>query len=184
MKNKEDLIKQAAALAPIPHGTMEFIKQCEGFKTGSSVYGPTDEAKDVDWVVNRPAFLFDENTVCATTDQEYIDDRMTVLYGNYEGDLINILCIGDSGLFESWRTSTEMMKTLPIFEVKWQRVRVFRAFLDVFWSVQPVPQMISLKDAHRLQKCIICNREAVYFSTAHIKKHYENTGICERCSTT
>lgn len=80
------------------------------FITGSRAYGVPHTGSDVDLVV-----LVDQNTYCQLRDQadtirsadEYDERDIATLYFGR----LNLICVGDEGMFEVWRKATEFLKT-------------------------------------------------------------------------
>lgn len=187
--NKERVIKSVRSLPPLTEEHIGYLNS-HGFRTGSTVYGDISEAKDVDWVVNLPPFYFSGHAAGVEDSEAYWDERcMDPIYAHYDGVLFNIICMNDySGLFNAWKQTTDTMEFLyhassagKVMKEKWQRVRLFRALLDIYWPVQPTSYPLAKESALLQQVCTICGREAINFTCKAAKDHYLSTAVCERC---
>jgi len=185
-KTKEQIIELVWQLPPLPLYHRGLLLDC-GFLTGSSVFSSAKPA-DKDYVVNLPPHMFNGYALnCLDTGYEEVGG-MTAVYAHSSGMIVNILCVSDIALYKAWEKTTQRMIQLhesgEDFSIKWKRVRVFRAFLDIYYNKPALPkdrQRLDLPTAINIQKCRYCEREAIYFTTAARKKHFLLTGQCERC---
>ena len=192
---KKEIQAYAMTLPEIPNHLWE-IMQTLGFQTGSSVFGNIDNPSDIDWVVDIPAyaFLYAPCAVpCGKINQDYIDDDtadFVPLYANRNGQLYNIICIGNGLKLEAWRQTTDVLRhwcTLTglkdAMRTKWKRVRLFRALTDILEPVKPLypHQKPTAHEALQYDKCSECGREANNFTCKSAKDFYKTTSVCERC---
>ena len=187
--SKQDVIASAWKLPELPQYLFDtLVLGMGGFMTGSKVYGDADSAADEDWVVTIPPHVFKGYAV--GTGQDYFDQgEMTVLYAHKDGQLLNIICMSDHDQMKAWERTTTLMAEIQasqgrrIFFDKWKRVRVFRAFVDIFWPATEVygRRDISISEALEWRVCIRCGREAINFTNKPMREQWERTGICERC---
>lgn len=188
---KEELIQKVWQLPELPENYILDL-ETNGFRTGSSIYGNSAKAKDIDYCTVTPPHVFMLYTLGYTdTNVEYnSDDLFVTLYGHHHGKLCNIICFYDYELYDAWQQATkilqEMQSTYPSIkqatERKWSRVRLFRAIVDSIFTPKIYSDELSLEDALKYQKCKICHLEAINFSTKAHKEKYLATGICERHS--
>jgi len=184
---KEEKMEAARLLSPLDSFMQSILN--EGFMTGSMVYGDPAAAKDRDMCVLIHPRAFTGQALGAEDTDYFEEDGFQALYANDGSDLpVNIICFSNPRLYEAWQKATITMKTLSIqspgiFFTKWKRVRVFRAFVDIFWKVETLPEFrrMDTRKALDLKRCVDCGREAIYFTTMSEQLAYETTGICERC---
>ena len=199
-KTKEEVQQLAMQLPAFPAHLFDFLSDC-GFVTGSTVYGDIDQAKDVDWMIEyMPQLTYILAPYVVSYDYgdnyEAAPGRLSVLYGNIEQrKLLNIIVANDYGLFKAWRYATECMKTLKMGDItkrlmqnKYARVRLFRAFVDAYDSINTDIKDLShydmpdnLAEALQYKTCIVCGREAIWFTEKAREAEYHATGVCERC---
>lgn len=195
---KKQLQDFAMTLPPIRED-LWFDMNEYGFQTGSSVFGGTAEPSDIDWVCQLPARAFTDSCCavpCGKITQDYIDEGkadFVPMYGNRDGKLYNIICIGNSAKFDAWKYTTELMEGLieksftlveaGTFNTKWKRVRLFRALCDVLEPTRPLYSAIAIHDAWKYNICKTCGREANNFTCKLAKDYYLDYGVCERCHT-
>ncbi len=196
--SKQELKNFAMTLPPIREDLWSDMNEY-GFQTGSSVMG-ADNPADIDWVCHIPASAFTYSCCavpCGKVTQDYIDDARTEfipLYANKDGQLYNIICIGNPDMFEAWKQTTNLMTALTqtssivqaAVKTKWKRVRLFRALCDIFQEVKPGNSYLSeipYTDALKYEICRVCGREAINFTCKPHKDEYKQTGICERCQS-
>lgn len=190
---KKELMDYAMTLPQIPDHLFDAMKDY-GFPTGSAVFGNIDNPSDVDYVCGLPASAFTSCNCavsCGNVSQDYIDQNLlnfVPLYGNRDGQLYNIICIGDGHTYRAWNKATNVMQELAarkdfthVVQEKWKRVRLFRALCDVFEDPLPLYKEIDLDEALKYSKCTRCGREAINFMDKTHKDFYKTTGLCERC---
>ncbi len=178
----------------------------QGFKTGSEVYAPGIASADEDWCIHISPQAFIGYAAGIEDDSYFETDGFASLYAHdNSGKAVNILCFSDYNLFEAWHKTTQVMENLmqttlydqsykafidrenphrplaKIFEKKWCRVRLFSALRDILWPVEVLQKPMAEKEALRWNKCKVCGRKALFF-TSRLEKHkYLEDGICERC---
>lgn len=201
-KTKEEVQRLAMQLPAFPSHLFDFLSNY-GFVTGSTVYGDIDQAKDVDWMIEyMPQLTYIMTPYVVSYD--YGDDyeaapgRLSVLYGNIEQrKLLNIIVANDYGLFAAWKYATERMRDLKLDRItitrrlmqnKYARVRLFRAFVDAYDSMNTEVKDLdhynrqqTLSDALEHRVCFVCGREAIWFTEKAREAEYHATGVCERC---
>ena len=176
----------------------------QGFKTGSEIYAPGIESADEDWCIHINPEAFKGYAAGIEDDSYFETDGFASLYAHDQyGKAINILCFSSYNLFESWHKTTQIMEALmqtvlhdfqypgsiewsgkpltKIFEKKWCRVRLFSALRDILWPVEVLRKPLAEKEALRWNKCKICGRKALFFTSWPEKHKYLEDGICERC---
>ena len=145
------------------------------------------------------------------SDKQYETGGFTACYGHYRGKVINIICVSKIEVFRAWYQTTAAMKMLAeiprsvmclnappadkwvtnaayfkemkeVLSNKYNRVRLFQAFLDIFEEPSPLVKPLSYSEAKLYSKCKECGREARHFTSAKYRYLYRNTGICERCT--
>ena len=199
-KTKEEVQRLAMQLPAFPAHLFDFLSDY-GFVTGSAVYGSIDQAKDVDWMLEYIPQLSHILTPYVVS-YDYSDNyeaapgRLSVLYGNIEQrKLLNIIVANDYGLFKAWKYATERMKDLKLNDTtsrmlwnKYARVRLFRAFVDAYDSMNTEIKDLShydmpdsVADALQYQCCFVCGRDAIWFTEKAREAEYHATGVCERC---
>ena len=175
-----------------------------GFQTGSEVYTSAKVVPaDKDWVVNVPPYVFNHYTISprgetTNTDPDYDHGGMTVLYGHRDGIIYNIMCMGWRD-FEVWALTTKIMGYLrqstiayglnskrradltELFDKKWKRVRVFRAFRDVLTEPILLDKPLSQAEAWDRRVCRWCGQEAINFIDNAAREQWQRDGICDRC---
>jgi hypothetical protein len=182
-KEREALAMQLPQLTPYHIDLL----QTAGFRTGSSVYSNATPA-DVDWVINAPSTAFGTHALSCGDGWQY--DEMDVLYAHYNGELYNIICV-DNRAYDIWQETTELMKHLHQTEpalmrrmdIKWARVRLYRAIKDVLEPPVSGKKTSYYKDAIQFRKCGNCGREAHNFISKEYEDQYKLDGICDRCRT-
>lgn len=199
-KTKEEVQRLAMQLPAFPARLFDFFRD-HGFVTGSAVYGNIDQAKDVDWMIEyMPQLTYIMTPYAVSYDYndnyEAAPGRLSVFYGNIEQrKLLNIIVANDYGLFKAWQYATECMKTLKMGDItkrlmqnKYVRVRLFRAFVDAYDSMNTgvkdleyYDKPATLADAREYKVCLVCGREALWFTEKAREAEYHATGICERC---
>ena len=199
-KTKEEVQQLAMQLPAFPAHLFDFLSDY-GFVTGSVSYGDIDQAKDVDWMIEyMPQLTYIMTPYVVSYDYgdnyEAAPGRLSVLYGNIEQrKLLNIIVANDYGLFKAWRYATECMKTLKmgdttkrLMQNKYARVRLFRAFVDAYDSMNTEIRELdhydkpdSVSNALYYKTCIVCGREAIWFTEKAREAEYHATGVCERC---
>ena len=187
-------------LPAFPAHLFHFLSD-HGFVTGSVVYGNIDQAKDVDWMIEYMPQLT-QILVPYVVSYDYSDNyeaapgRLSVLYGNIEQcKLLNIIVANDYGLFKAWKYATERMRDLKfndttnrLMQNKYARVRLFRAFVDAYdsmntehYDLKYYNKPATLADAQEYKVCLVCGREAIWFTEKAREAEYHATGVCERC---
>lgn len=187
---KKQLIAHAANLPDMPESLMGVLRDC-GFQTGSMVYGNPDTAADSDWCVNVPPHVFTGYAIGAKKADYFDTDQFQPLYATYKGKLLNIICFSDHRLMNAWRDATTVLTDMcakhagirNACTTKWSRVRLFRALCDVFEPVTNRYNPLDQEEAIKYNKCKLCGREAINFTTKAHKDHYLATGVCERHNT-
>lgn len=199
-KTKEEVQQLAMQLPAFPAHLFDFLSDY-GFVTGSTVYGDIDQAKDVDWMIEyipQLAYIMTPYVVSYDYGDNYdaVSGRLSVLYGNIEQrKLLNIIVANDYGLFAAWKYATERMRDLKLnsdtnclMRNKYARVRLFRAFVDAYDSMNTEVKDLdhyempdSVADALQYNTCIVCGREAIWFTEKAREAEYHATGVCERC---
>lgn len=198
--SKEEKIKAALKRPSLTEGHMDLLG--EGFMTGSKVYGDRDTAVDTDFCVAIHPRAFMGYAVGAEFHEYFESDGFQPLYANHNGDLINLICFSNEDQYNAWYQATQIMvhlryrevKCSPFhgtpehiqpfitaFDVKWSRVRMFRALVDILWPVKKLRQPLDYLEVIQYNQCQLCGREAINFMTQESKKLYKDTGICERC---
>ena len=199
-KTKEEVQQLAMQLPAFPAYLFDFLSDY-GFVTGSTVYGNIDQAKDVDWMIEYMPRLT-QILAPYVVSYDYGDNyeaapgRLSVLYGNIEQrKLLNIIVANDYGLFAAWKYATGGMKDLMrnsttnhFMRNKYARVRLFRAFVDAYDSINTEVKDLdrynkpdSVSNALYYKTCIVCGREATWFTEKAREAEYHATGVCERC---
>ena len=199
-KTKEEVQRLAMQLPAFPSHLFDFLSSY-GFVTGSTVYGDIDQAKDVDWMIEyMPQLTYIMTPYVVSYDYgdnyEAAPGRLSVLYGNIEQcKLLNIIVANDYGLFAAWKYATECMRELKLDRItgrlmwnKYARVRLFRAFVDVYDSMNTEVKDLdhydkpaTLGDALEYKVCFVCGRDAIWFTEKAREAEYHATGVCERC---
>ena len=199
-KTKEEVQQLAMQLPAFPAHLFDFLSDY-GFVTGSTVYGNIDQANDVDWMIEyMPQLTYIMTPYVVSYDYsdnyEAAPGRLSVLYGNIEQrKLLNIIVANDYGLFKAWKYATACMKTLKMGDItkrlmqnKYARVRLFRAFVDAYDSMntevkdlEHYDKPATLADAREYKVCLVCGREALWFTEKAREAEYHATGVCERC---
>ena len=204
---KEQIIAEAMTLPDIPRRLLKLLDD-NGFTTGSSVFGDPKLANDVDWVINVPPKVF-RGYILGASLAYFNENRFVTGYGHVGETLYNIICMSDRNLFKAWFFATTVMQAIRALQVsctphgyreviqpmdqlynnKYARVRVFRALVDAFDTVQvdipaiPTSYINQLaENALQWKRCKRCGREAINFTTLAHCHHWETTGICERCT--
>jgi hypothetical protein len=195
---KEERIEATMKLPMLSESLYDLLER-DGFKTGSDIYSNV-EPNDYDWCINVPPHAF--SGFALNTDADYwINDGFASVYAHYHGNLLNIICFSDYELMQAWFMATKVMRRLSnqyqvdqygrvvadigaLFNEKWARVRVFRALKDIFWPMRELPEPLDRQEALQHHMCMICGREAVNFTCKAARVAYQESGICERCSTT
>jgi hypothetical protein len=200
--SKKEVIAATWSLPELSKDMYELLSEQGGFKTGSSVFTDINSPNDEDWCVCMPPSVFSEYTIGQCDEGYWHADGFSAIYAHHNGMLINIICFSDARLFEAWFATTEAMKKMAewptlatpynwsnnnqinlaeLFKTKWKRVILFRALKDICYEPhmkRPMEQDAALK----YSKCKECSREAIYFTCAAAKAHYEATVVCERCA--
>ena len=199
-KTKEEVQRLAMQLPAFPAYLFDFLSNY-GFVTGSTVYGDINQAKDVDWMIEYiPQLTYIMTPYVVSYDYgdnyEAAPGRLSVLYGNIEQrKLLNIIVANDYGLFKAWKYATERMRDLKLNDTtsrmlwsKYARVRLFRAFVDAYDSMNTEVKDLdhydkpaTLADAREDKVCLVCGREAIWFTEKAREAEYHATGVCERC---
>ena len=199
-KTKEEVQRLAMQLPAFPSHLFDFLSSY-GFVTGSTVYGDIDQAKDVDWMIEcMPQLTYIMAPYVVSYDYgdnyEAAPGRLSVLYGNIEQrKLLNIIVANDYGLFKAWKYATARMRDLKLngttsclMRNKYARVRLFRAFVDAYDSMNTEIKELArydkpatLADAREYKVCLVCGREAIWFTEKAREAEYHATGVCERC---
>ena len=199
-KTKEEVQRLAMQLPAFPAHLFDFLSDY-GFVTGSTVYGDINQAKDVDWMIKyMPQLTYIMTPYVVSYDYgdnyEAAPGRLSVLYGNIEQrKLLNIIVANDYGLFAAWKYATERMRDLKLNDTtsrllwhKYERVRLFRAFVDAYDSMNTEIKDLdhydkpdSVATALQYNTCIVCGREAIWFTEKAREAEYHATGVCERC---
>lgn len=201
-KTKEEVQRLAMQLPAFPSHLFDFLSSY-GFVTGSTVYGDIDQAKDVDWMIEYlPQLMYIMTPYVVSYDYgdnyEAAPGRLSVLYGNIEQrKLLNIIVANDYGLFKAWKYATERMRDLKLDRItitrrlmqnKYARVRLFRAFVDAYDSMNTEVKDLAYYDkpdsvatAREYKVCLVCGREAIWFTEKAREAEYHATGVCERC---
>jgi len=197
LMTKEELIEESKKMTRMDDRFFDVLRGVGAFQTGSTVYGDPITANDEDWVVNAPVHAFRNYVATNIKASGYWNEgnQMQVAYGRKtDGTLVNLICMSDCDQVEAWKKATAAMNTLlssnleidNLFAVKWMRVRVFRALVDIFWlhcirrSYHSDP--ITVNDARKWKQCRLCGREAINFTDKAHYDHWYNTGQCERCA--
>ena len=199
-KTKEEVQQLAMQLPAFPSHLFDFLSSY-GFVTGSTVYGDINQAKDVDWMIEyMPQLTYIMTPYVVSYDYgdnyEAAPGRLSVLYGNIEQrKLLNIIVANDYGLFKAWKYATKCMRELKLNDTtsrlmqnKYVRVRLFRAFVDAYDSMNTEVKDLdhydkpdNLAEALQYKTCIVCGREAIWFTEKAREAEYHATGVCERC---
>ncbi len=192
---KAELINLARELPPLKSVHEALFSEC-GFVTGSSVYSDV-RPNDIDIVVNLPPRVFGDYAV-GSNQTYWEEDRMVTLYARRaDGTPVNIICMSDNALMRAWQLATDTLRyivdavavvnMLPIMRSKWRRVRLFRAFKDVFLdragdSVHGNKYRgISIEDAVKFKRCRQCGYPVEMFTCKAEEELYMATGVCEPC---
>lgn len=187
--SKEERLQWVFKLKELPDSLYYMLPQ-EGCLTGSTMYGgPKADPADIDWVINCPAEVFKGYTMLAGRPGYNKEDSFTALYAHHKGKLLNIICVSSPYVFNSWCDTTDILEKMVenplianLIDIKWKRVRLFRAIQDVLMPpTRLVEPMDRLKAINR-SKCTLCGKEAVNFTCALERRKYLLTGICERCN--
>jgi hypothetical protein len=174
-------------LPELPYYQYDLLQEA-GFMTGSKVYSSA-VPQDEDWVVNAPPLAFEPNYLSSGNGDPWAYDEMAVLSAHYDGNLINIIC-AQADTYDLWKKTTLVMKDafhmLPLLQdpmnIKWARVRLFRAIKDIL--ERPVPgKKMQKDDAIQFNVCAWCHREARNFISKEYENQYNVDGICDRCRT-
>lgn len=199
---QESTRQQVMQLPNLPNKFIDLLEET-GFRTGSSVYSNATP-NDIDWCVCVPPHVFDGYVVSAKgapldPDPDYNHGGLTVVYGHRYDTIHNIMCFADISDMNAWWITTRIMQHLKrqripygwneqgtadlndLFDSKWKRVRVFRAFRDVFTPVEPLQQRLSMAEAIDRHKCRRCGQEAINFIDTHARNLWKMDGICDRC---
>lgn len=203
--SKQEIIDATWKMPELTDGLYKLLED-EGFPTGSDIYG-RDEVipNDYDWCIIMPPHVFDGYAV--GTDQDYwVDDGFCTVYTHYNGNLLNIICFSNYDLYRAWYYATETMRHLNNFGIrgtkaspyiredcsvggymnasKYNRVRLFRALVDMFWPVKKVSdkKRLTFEQAMQFEKCMECGREAINFTHKEAKDFFKANGICQRCA--
>ena len=199
-KTKEEVQQLAMQLPAFPAHLFDFLSDY-GFVTGSTVYGDIDQAKDVDWMIEyTPQLTYIMTPYVVSYDYgdnyEAAPGRLSVLYGNIEQrKLLNIIVANDYGLFAAWKYATKRLRDLMLNDTtnhlmrnKYARVRLFRAFVDAYDSMNTeikdldhYDKPATLADAREYKVCLVCGRDAIWFTEKAREVEYHATGVCERC---
>lgn len=195
--SKQEVIDETFKMPELSLDMYELLKDCNGFMTGSNVIADIDNPNDEDWCVQIAPVAFMEYSIGHNDNGYWEADGFSSVYCHREGKLINIICFSDGALFNAWKFTTEVMKSLKtyagelsyfttidmhdILKTKWKRVRLFRALKDI--SYVPIhKQTMSKDDALKYYSCKDCSREAINFTCKAAREHYQETAVCERCS--
>ena len=200
-KTKEEVQQLAMQLPAFPSHLFDFLSDY-GFVTGSTIYGDIEQAKDIDWMIEyMPQLTYIMTPYVVSYDYgdnyEAAPGRLSILYGNIEQrKLLNIIVANDYGLFRAWQYATERMRDLKLndddtnhlMRNKYVRVRLFRAFVDAYDSMNTeikdldhYDKPATLADARKCKVCLVCGREAIWFTEKAREAEYHATGVCERC---
>ena len=185
---KYNRMEIARNLPEIPKEYMELITDT-GFATGSHMYGCGVEPDDLDFVVNLPTEVFEKYTIKANGTPRYHEsETFTAIYGHHNGQMVNIMCVGDIDTYNAWYNTTKCMMflaTLPELQQalkdKWSRVLLFRAFRMIFTPPVPRETPLSFEYAMKYNRCRICGHHAEDFTCHGARRRYALTGVCERC---
>jgi len=196
---KKEVIEATRQMPELPQELYNMLSSEGGFRTGSTVYGANPKAaNDEDWCVILPPSVFKEYSI-GQSDQGYWEaDGFSSVYCHRNGVLLNILCFSDLNLYNAWLYTTNTMQWLMTLQTvdphksgiefasfmqkKWQRVRLFRALKDIFYTPKPLRVSLEKEEALKYTKCRTCGQEATNFTCKAAKDHYQQTGTCERCS--
>lgn len=192
---KEERIAVAMVIKPISDNLWDTIIS-RGTKTGSVVYGNTDNPGDIDYICTIPAYAFEQQhcgiqSTASTADYLDATNDFVSVYGNRNGQLINVICSGSEDFTKSWTTTTTLMSmlstTLELREhisTKWKRVRLFRAIQDVVQTHKKQWRAADKDASLQYNRCKLCGKEATNFTTLAHREYYNVTAVCERCTST
>lgn len=189
---KKEITDATWQLPPLHGSLYDLLQEQGGFQTGSHIIANITNPNDEDWCVLINPNVFYDYTLGQSDNGYWEADGFTSLYAHFNNKLINILCFSDEALFDSWRFATEFMEStydqyctdfnvVELVNVKWKRVRLFRALRDIAYEPRVKKSML-IPEALKYRKCSSCSREAINFSCKDARLYWQETAICERCS--